>query len=413
MADATSATRSPPNADPAYANDVATVNRLDVVRSVLEVVCRTTGMGFAAVARVTEDRWIACAVRDEIGFGLRPGGELPVASTICNEIRQTGCLVAIDEVATDETFRDHPTATKYGLQSYISVPLRLPDGRLFGTLCAIDPRPARVNNVETIGMFQLFAELIGLHLDAQDRLDASEAALATARQRADLQNQFVAVLGHDLRNPLSAVQTATTILQGLGLDSDVSRLLAVIERSGARMARLIDDVLDFARSRLGDGLPVTLRDEPDLQGALDHVVSEMRTAQGDRDRHIDTDIVITRPVRCDPVRIGQLLSNLLSNALTHGRPGGAVRVYARADSGFELSVSNEGGPIDSETRARLFQPFARGADQGHSHGLGLGLYIAAQIARTHGGTLDVTSSPAGTRFTFRIAARAVESASPS
>ncbi len=386
---------------PAYANDVATVNRLHVVRSVLDVICRTTGMGFAAVARVTEDRWIACAVRDEIGFGLQPGGELPIASTFCNEIRQTGCLVAIDEVATDETYRDHPIAKQYGFQSYISVPLRLPDGRLFGTLCGIDPRPARVNNVQTIGMFQLFAELIGLHLDSQDRLEASEAALATARQRADLQNQFVAVLGHDLRNPLSAVQTATTILQELGLDRDVSRLVAVIERSGARMARLIDDVLDFARSRLGDGLPVTLREEPDLQGVLDHVVAEMRTAQADR--QIDTDIVITRPVLCDPARIGQLVSNLLSNALTHGRPGGAVRVYARADSGLELSVSNEGGPIDPETRARLFQPFARGADQGHSHGLGLGLYIAAQIARTHGGTLDVTSSSAGTRFTFRIA----------
>ena len=185
-----------------YAQDVAAIGSIGVVPTILEVMCRVTGLGFSAVARVTEDRWIACAVRDEIEFGLKPGGELQIETTICNEIREHGRVVAIDHVAEDERYCGHPTPEMYGFQSYISVPIRLPDGRFFGTLCAIDPKPARVNRFETIGMFKLFADLIALHLDAQERLNRSETALQDERQRAELQDQFIAVLGHDLRNPL-------------------------------------------------------------------------------------------------------------------------------------------------------------------------------------------------------------------
>ena len=152
------------------ADDVAAVGKIDAVPTILEVVCRTTGLGFSAVARVTEERWVACAVRDEIAFGLQPGGELQVETTICDEIRDSGQLVVIDNVAEDEVFCGHPTPRMYGFQSYISVPIYRPDGRFFGTLCAIDPRPARLNTPETVGMFKLFADLIGFHLDVQERL---------------------------------------------------------------------------------------------------------------------------------------------------------------------------------------------------------------------------------------------------
>ena len=90
--------------DADFAADVAAVQRIDAVPRILEIICRSTGMGFAAVARVTEGRWICCAVRDEIGFGLQPGGELKVETTICHEIRQNREAVAIDNVAADRTF---------------------------------------------------------------------------------------------------------------------------------------------------------------------------------------------------------------------------------------------------------------------------------------------------------------------
>jgi GAF domain-containing protein len=154
------------NLDAALTADIASVAQIDGIASILEVVCRTTGMGFAAVARVTEDRWIACAVRDEIAFGLLPGGELNIKTTICDEIRANGRAVIIDHVAEDEAYRGHHTPAMYGFQSYISMPILLPNGSMFGTLCAIDPRRAKLNRPEVIGMFKNFAQLIAFHLDA-------------------------------------------------------------------------------------------------------------------------------------------------------------------------------------------------------------------------------------------------------
>jgi GAF domain-containing protein len=144
--------------------DVSVIQRIPVVLTALDVVCDTTGMGFAVVARVTEDRWVACQVRDRINFGIEPGDELVIETTICRDIRQSGLPVAIDEVATDRIYSQHRTPKLYGFQSYISVPLLLPDGTFFGTLCAVDTKPARVNTPGAVGMFKLFAELIGFHL---------------------------------------------------------------------------------------------------------------------------------------------------------------------------------------------------------------------------------------------------------
>ncbi len=381
--------------------DLQAVVRIDAVPRILEVACHTTGLGFACVARVTEKRWIACAVRDEIGFGLKAGGELDVKTTICDEIRGSGQLVVIDHVAEDDDFCGHPTPQMYGFQSYISVPINLPGGRFFGTLCALDPKPARLKTPETVGMFKLFADLIGFHLDAQERLTRTESALFDERQHTELREQFIGVLGHDLRNPLAAIQTGAKLLTTVPIGEQATRVATVIQNSAARMAGLIDNVLDFARGRLGGGLPLTLVLEDHLETTLEQVVAELRTAWPDR--VIQTDIALNRHVVCDRARVAQLFSNLLANALTHGDPSAPVGVRARSDdNGFELSVTNAGQPIPPETIDRLFQPFSRASDRPGQEGLGLGLYIASEISRAHGGSLEVTSNPAETRFTFRI-----------
>jgi hypothetical protein len=90
------------------------VKSIPAIPSILDVICRTTGMGFAAVARVTEDRWITCAAKDDIDFGLQPGGELKVETTICREIRQSGTAVIIDDVAKDASYCGHATPALYG-----------------------------------------------------------------------------------------------------------------------------------------------------------------------------------------------------------------------------------------------------------------------------------------------------------
>jgi signal transduction histidine kinase len=381
--------------------DVGTIASIPAVPTILDVVCRTTGMGFAAVARVTETRWIACGVKDDIAFGLRPGGELKVETTICHEIRQHRDPVVINDVAASEVYRHHQTPATYGFQSYISVPIVLPDGSFFGTLCAIDPKPRMLNTPEIISMFKLFAELIAFHLDANTRLTTSEAVLSREREVSDLREQFIAVLGHDLRNPLAAISGGTEMLLKTPLNERASRMVSVIQASAKRMSGLIDDVMDFARGRLGSGLILTRDGGTSVEPILNQVIEELRSTRGDRT--IETDFALEEPVNCDRVRVAQLLSNLLGNALAHGARDQPVRVRAIARHGFfELSVSNRGEPIPPAALERLFQPFFRGSTQPSQQGLGLGLYIASEIARAHGGVIDVTSTPAETRFTFRM-----------
>lgn len=380
--------------------DVARAGRIDAITTMLNVICRVTNMRFAAVARVTEDRWIACQVRDEIGMGLKPGGELQIETTICNEIRQHGQAVVIDHVAQDKHFCRHPIPARYGFQSYVSLPIVLPDGEFFGTLCALDPLPAKVSAEATIGMLRLFAELVAFHYDAQQKIDANAALLVDERQNSDLREQFIAVLGHDLRNPLAAISAGSRVLMKRQLDEQSQDVLTLMQGCIRRMTGLIDNVLDFARGRLGGGLSLDRNAHEPLEPTLLHVVDELQTAWPDR--MIDVSLGTIGRVDCDRARVGQLVSNLLSNALIHGAPRAPVRVAARVEEHeLAIDVSNTGEPIPAAVLDKLFHPFVR-MSAPQQHGLGLGLYIASEIARAHGGTLTATSSVDETRFMFRM-----------
>jgi signal transduction histidine kinase len=386
-----------------FSADIAAVQSISAVPRILEVVCRSTGMGFAAVARVTEQRWICCAVRDEIAFGVVPGGELVLETTICHEIRQSHEAVIIDNVAEDSAYCGHHTPAQYGFQSYISIPIVLSDGSFFGTLCAIDPRPARLDTPQTIGMFKLFAELIATHLEAVDRVAASEATLLSERETSELREQFIAVLGHDLRNPLASIAAGVKILTTTDSKDAADEILGLMQKCVARMSALIDNVLDFARGRLGGGIPLR-RSPQSLAPILNQVIAELRASSPAR--QIEAEFELTEQVDCDAGRIAQLFSNLLGNSIIHGTAATPVRVRATTKRGaLELSVANSGEPIPPDAMERLFLPFHRMSAQDTHQGLGLGLYIASEIARAHCGTIDVTSSPEETRFTFRMPLR--------
>jgi two-component system sensor histidine kinase VicK len=188
-----------------FRDDIDVVNRIPVISSILEVICRTTGMGFAAVARVTEDRWVALSVKDDINFGLTPGGELKIETTMCNEIRQTGNGIVVDHVELDKHYKHHHTPAMYGFQSYISLPIIKKDGSFFGTLCAIDPKPAKINTPEIISMFKLFADLISFHLNAIEQLSVTEALLAEEKKNFQLQKDL-----QSLDNELVAINEEVT-----------------------------------------------------------------------------------------------------------------------------------------------------------------------------------------------------------
>ena len=149
-----------------FKRDISDISQIPIVSTILDVICHTTGMGFAAIARVTHDRWITCGVRDDIHFGLKPGDELEVKTTICDEIRDSQTKVIINNVVEDPDFKNHHTPLKYGFKSYISVPIIKKDGSFFGTLCAIDPNPNILDTAAVAGMFDLYSDLISFHLNA-------------------------------------------------------------------------------------------------------------------------------------------------------------------------------------------------------------------------------------------------------
>jgi len=390
--------------------DIAAVQRIAAVPSILDIVCRTTGMGFAAVARVTDDRWIACQVLDNIHFGLPPGGELKVETTLCHEVRQLHEVIVFDHADEDARFRDHHTPRIYGLQSYISVPIIMPDGRFFGTLCAIDPNPHKVNTPEIVGSCQLFAELIAHHLDADEKLREARADLSAARAEienalagTELREQFIAVLGHDLRNPLAGLEGGRRMLEKAhGDDPKSQRILRLMADSVSRMSGLISNVMDFARGRLGGGIGLVRSQDQRVEPTLAQVINEMKS--GHPDRVIETRFDLPGPIDVDHARLAQMFSNLLGNAVAHGAADQPIVVEATiADGEFVLTVVNGGEAIPPEMAEKLFQPFYRGDVRPSMQGLGLGLYIASQIAQAHDGRLEVASDDRETRFTFRMA----------
>ena len=123
------------------ADEFAVIGDDEEIRAILMEACALTGMRFSALAFVSDTRWIACQVADTLDFGLAPGGELDVRKTICDEIREYGETVVIDDANADPDWWGHPVPILYGFRSYASLPIRLSDGRFFGTLCALDPDP--------------------------------------------------------------------------------------------------------------------------------------------------------------------------------------------------------------------------------------------------------------------------------
>lgn len=384
--------------DQKFAQDMAAVQQIDVVPTILDTVCSLTGMGFAAVARVTESRWTACSVKDEIAFGLESGGELEVETTICHEVRAERRTIAFNNADEDPTFATHPTPARYGLKSYISTPIFLPDGSFFGTLCAIDPHPRSVDRPEVLDAVRMFASLIGYHLGSLQRLAEAEADLLVATDAAELREQFIAVLGHDLRNPLASIEAGLQMLESPRQESRSAEIRQMMRRSVARMNELIANILDFARGRLGGGFDLQIR-RHEVRPLVDQLVNEVKAVYPNS--RIEVICEEELEADWDPGRAAQMLSNLLGNAVSHGGGDKPVELECRAESGvLVISVSNEGADIPQDRCERLFQPFVRGDDNSGGGGLGLGLYISDQIARAHGGAISVVSQEG--RTTFRV-----------
>lgn len=391
--------------DPQFTSDIEAIRSIDAVPVILSMVKHITGMRFAAVARVTENNWVACAVDDSINFGLKPGDELVLESTICHEIRQHKQPVIFGHASLHPLFSVHHTPKTYGLESYISIPIVKADGEFFGTLCAIDSVPAKLDEPAIVKTLTLFAQLIAMSLDTQNRLHAAKAELDSANELGRLREQFIAVLGHDLRTPLSAIRMSADLLETKIEDKRSLNFIAAIRNSSVRMGVLIENILDFARGRLGGGIPVQRKLVDDLQRTLRMTLEEVQVSHPQA-TFIHT-LDVPTGVYCDALRISQLLSNLLGNAVTHGSISEPIVLNAWAENDeMVISLTNQGTPIAPHLIPLLFEPFSRSEAGQRCEGLGLGLYIASQIAAAHNGSLSVTSDrESGTRFVARFPAQ--------
>lgn len=227
-------------------------------------------------------------------------------------------------------------------------------------------------------------------------------------QEARFQERFIGVLGHDLGNPLAAVRlSSAALLARDSLTPDVRRVVERIDGSAGRMARLVRQLLDFTRARMAGGIPLRPR-EVSLEEVCRRIIGELEPVHPQRGIHLEVQGE-SRGV-WDEERLGQVLSNLLGNALQHSPEGSPVRVrLAATDAHFQrVEVHNGGAPIPDALRPRLFAPFHRappepGQPKVQHQGLGLGLYIVSQIVTAHGGWVDVASSvDSGTCFSVTL-----------
>ncbi|MES2561577.1 MAG: HAMP domain-containing sensor histidine kinase [Pseudomonadota bacterium] len=219
---------------------------------------------------------------------------------------------------------------------------------------------------------------------------------------------FLGILGHDLRTPLGVVMTsAEFLLQSKTLTDTQSKVVSRMLRSGERIKGLVSDLLDMTQARLGGELPIT-RNETDLALTSKEAVDEMRAIHPNGTFSLNASGDLTG--LWDSARLTQVIVNLMQNAIQHGAEETPVTVSLRGEQErVLLTVHNEGPPISEWTRQRIFDPLVSGEGRGQpraAQNLGLGLYIAREIAVAHGGSIDVTSSQeAGTSFTVSLPRR--------
>ena len=351
---------------------------VEAERDLLSAIIEQSGDGILVV---DDELHVRIVNREAQRQGVRPAGER-VDTHIDNAFDLTGRPMAFEDLPVSRALRGEPASAVVAVRgpdgmtrklSARGTPLRGKDGRVRGAVITTRDETAR--------------------------LDREEQAARTAHFR----EQFIGVLGHDLRTPLTAIAAgAGLILRHSDVPSGVTTTATRIASAADRMKRMIADVLDFTQARLGGGVPVSPR-PVDLGTILEQVADEVTA--GHSGRQILRDVSGDLSGSFDPDRIAQLLGNLLENAAAYGPPTEPVRIEARGDAdGVLLAVENSGSEIPEDERPHLFAPFRRGrSSESHAQrGLGLGLFIVDQIARAHGGQVSVSSAQGRTRFEVRL-----------
>lgn len=374
------------------------------VPHILEIIGRKTGARFVAITRPGKNGWVICAARDWPGTDIQVGDRLEAQDLILGGPSALAReIVVIDDLSTEPGAHDHPALRQHGVRSFLSVPIFRREGGFFGTICVFDRVPRLLNEPVTLGVLGGFARLIGRQLEDQQQPDEIRGQLHAEKASSRRREEFIAVLGHDLRSPIASITSGLRVLEREGQTERALHTIRLMQATIGRMNALIDNLLVLARGRLKQQTPFQIEPCAELKAEIAQVIDEIRAATG---HEIEFVWEQECTVRCDRGRMGQLASNLVTNAVKHGDPAAPVRVECRVENGqFTLVVENRGQPISQESREALFRPFFRGSSGGQrAHGFGLGLYIARETARAHGGTLTLDSNEDRTRFTLSMPA---------
>ena len=384
--------------------EIETVQQIPIVPMMLETICQITGMRFAAIARVTNNKWVACSVRDEVQFGLQAGGELKIETTLCNEIRDHRQAVIIDDVEEDPQYYNHHTPKIYGLKSYISFPIILKDGSFFGTLCAIDSRPAQVNNPKVIGIFTMLAELLSFHLQSLDLLERSyqsnidlhkmNNSLTKVNQELD---NFVYTASHDLKSPISNIEGLLEVLtEELTAENfnreQINKIVYLMKSSVNSFNLTLQDLTAVVETAT-----ITSIDEKSEEINIFEIVksveqdlirlieaSQAKVEVFSKDNHV---------LYSSKKNMKSILYNLISNAIKYRSPARTPQVLVKLEEingKSHLSVTDNGLGIPLDMQDQVFIMFKR--FHSHVEGSGLGLYIVKRMVDNMNGQIQVTST---------------------
>lgn len=409
-----------------FKQDIINIENITIVPTLLNVICQTTGMGFAAIARVTDDRWITCSVQDNVQFGLKPGDELQIKTTICDDIRKNRRAVIIDNVSEDPEYHNHHTPAMYKLQSYISVPIIRKDGSFFGTLCAIDPKPNSLKEFKVREMFNLFADLIAFHLTSIEQETENEIALKeknnllkkTEVEKKEIQKlnsdiekkllqknitlekmnseleAFNYISSHDLQEPLRKIQLFTDTIEreeANNLSEKGKTAFHKIKMSAYRMQNLINDLLIYSKTKFDDR-KFELKD-------LNQIASDVIEDLTDEfeSKNVVFDIQPLGKLSVIEFQFRQLLYNLISNSLKFASPDRnlIITVSAKMTNGefeklspltkyYKLTISDNGIGFDQLYNEKIFGLF-QALHTKPLKSTGIGLTIVKRIVENHNG----------------------------
>ncbi|WP_306397754.1 ATP-binding protein [Telluria beijingensis] len=369
----------------------------DVVRLVGQLLAAP----IAAVNLIARGRqWF----KSEIGLGTR---EMPLDDSICRFALLEEQQMIVPDTREDPRFRCNPLVTREsGLRFYAGALLKTRDGVPLGTLCVLDhkPRPQGLSEQEQFVLATLAHQVMS-QIELRKAMAEQDTLIAALRQADRRKDEFLAMLAHELRNPLAPIVSAATMLSNFNLDPGmVQRASEIVARQAGHMTSLIDDLLDVSRVTRGK-VELELR-ELDFKDVVADAIEQVRPLI---EKHCHRLVLDLPPARAivvgDRKRLVQVMTNLLSNAAKYTLEGGRIEVQLTTrDGALAVEIRDDGIGMSPELIASAFDLFAQGArglDRSQG-GLGIGLALVRSLLKLHGGTVEASSDGAGRGSTFRV-----------